>query len=795
MSEQGKSIRSKEAVPPEGEDKRRIAELEKRLREMEQELRVANGKLQMALEMGKLTAWERDVETDRMTGTPAFFATFGLPPDAEPTFAELEKTFHPADVERVRQAIIYGDRTNTHFNIDQRIIKPDGRITRILVRGGGIYENGRPIRYFGVLQDVSEREKIKEAAQDAHRRQEFLLSLNDQLASLNNPTEIMETAARNLAILMKVDSVGYSEVYTDRNLIVVEREWSKGAISNEGQAFPFDIIPRYQIRLMHQGESIIIEDVASDPNYSDPLSQSFYRTANVRSALAASLLRNGKLTATLYAACSEPRSWSSDDIALVEDVAERTWLAIEKARAEIGLRETEARFRIIAESLPALVWILDTELRLTYTNDRWLAFSGLPSSEALGESWTHWVHPEDLARVVEEVKIVRQNRSGYSTEMRYRSAEGIYRWHMIQAAPLFSTSGELKGWCGTSVDIHDLKETEAALRESEERLALAQRAARIGVFDWDVPGGTITWMPEQEKLFEIEAGSFEGTYEGWSSRVHPADVAKFEREYQEAIARGDQELPFAYRIPLLDGSFRHIEGRMVIFYGPDNSPARIIGVNIDVTKHKQAEHRQQLLIRELHHRVKNTLATVQAIVGSTARTASSIDEFYQGFVGRIVSLSRTHNLLTEDLWQKAALEDLIQTELGPYEDGARNRISVEGPHVELPSEAAVPIGMAIHELTTNAAKHGALSTFGGQVEVRWRVEPGEERPVLHFTWTEHGGPKVSTPTRQGFGSRLLQRVLATQLQADVSMDFPEEGLRFTMTLPIPGAPPIFNPDQ
>ena len=178
-----------------------------------------------------------------------------------------------------------------------------------------------------------------------------------------------------------------------------------------------------------------------------------------------------------------------------------------------------------------------------------------------------------------------------------------------------------------------------------------------------------------------------------------------------------------------------------------------------------------MLIRELHHRVKNTLATVQAIVGSTARTASSIDEFYQGFVGRIVSLARTHNLLTEDLWQKAALEDLIQTELGPYEDGARNRITVEGPHVKLPSEAAVPIGMPITSSPRMRPSTGPL-TFGGQVEVRWRVEPGEERPVLHFTWTEHGGPRVSAPTRQGFGSRLLQRVLATQLQAQVQMELP-----------------------
>ena len=795
MSEQGKSLRSKEAVPTQGDDKRRIAELEERLREMEQALRVANGKLQMALEMGKLSAWERNLETDRMTGTATFLATFGLPPDAEPTFEELERIFHPADVERVRQAIIYGDRTNTQFNVDHRIIKPDGRITRILVKGGGVYENGKSVRYFGIVQDITEREKIREEIRHAQHRQEFLLELNDQLRSLDDPDAIMETTAQRLGHFLKVDCAGYGEVDESRGIILVEREWSRGVISNEGRAYRlYDFLPTMMAELK-QGRPIFVADIKNDPRADNSAVQAAYSTINARSALAVPLLKDQKLTAILYMHSAEPRAWSADDLTLAEDVAERTWTAVEKARAEIELRETDARFRIIAESLPALVWILDTELRLTYTNDRWLAFSGLPSSEALGESWTHWVHPEDLARVVEEVKIVRQNRSGYSTEMRYRSAEGIYRWHMIQAAPLFSASGELKGWCGTSVDIHDLKETEAALRESEERLGLAQRAARIGVFDWDVPGGAITWMPQQEKLFEIEPGSFEGTYEGWSSRVHPADVAKFEKEYQEAIARGSQELPFAYRIPLLDGSFRHIEGRMVIFYEPDGAPKRIIGVNIDVTKHKQAEHRQQLLIRELHHRVKNTLATVQAIVGSTARTASSIDEFYQGFVGRIVSLARTHNLLTEDLWQKAALEDLVQTELGPYEDETRNRITVEGPHVELPSEAAVPIGMAIHELTTNAAKHGALSTFGGQVDVRWHVEPGEERPMLHFAWTERGGPKVSTPTRQGFGSRLLQRVLATQLQADVSMNFPAEGLRFTMTLPIPGAPAIFNPDQ
>jgi two-component sensor histidine kinase len=332
------------------------------------------------------------------------------------------------------------------------------------------------------------------------------------------------------------------------------------------------------------------------------------------------------------------------------------------------------------------------------------------------------------------------------------------------------------------------------LRISEERLSLAQRAAGIGVFDWDVPAGKVTWTAEQERLFGLEEGTFGEDFSSWEARVLPKDLGPANRTIAEALARHDPEINLAYRIRRPDGSIRTIDTTALFFYDAKGAPLRMVGVNIDITRYKDAEHRQNLLIRELHHRVKNTLATVQAIVGSTARTASNIDEFYQGFVGRIVSLARTHNLLTEDLWQKAALEELVKTELGPYEDEARNRITIEGPHLELPSEAAVPIGMAIHELTTNAAKHGALSTFGGQVEVRWRVEPGEERPMLHFSWVERGGPRVSTPTRQGFGTRLLQRVLATQLQADVSMNFLEEGLHFSMQMPIPTEPPTFNPD-
>lgn len=775
-------------------DEERLVELERRLKQTELALRASEAKLRMSLDVSQLGAWERDRITNEVTGTAAFKACLGLPPDASLTYDELRAMFHPDDLERIDQAISYALKTKTDFNIEHRIIRADGRPGRVHVRGGVISEGGRPVYTLGVVQDITDRDKARAELTLAQRRQEFLLELNDQLRTLENPSQIMETAARHLARFLDSDTAGYGEVFEDRHVMIVEQEWSKGIISNEGAIRHFSQFAEFELSALRRGEPVIIEDVRDDPRLNHTAQQGRYTALNVRSLVSMPVLRNDQLKAVLYTSDGFPRIWTGEDVALIEDVAERTWLAIEKARAERDFRETEARFRIIAESLPALVWIVDPNVELTYANERWVTYSGLPPEQALGHSWMQAIHPDDLIRMHEEMKDVMRNRTSYKTEVRYRSHAGIYRWHLIQAEP-FHKEGEFSGWVGTSVDIHDLKETEAALRVSEERLSLAQRAAGIGVFDWDMTVDRVSWTVEQERLFGLEVGTFEGYVAACEKYLLPEDIAPSKKRMEEALARHDQELNLSYRIRWPNGSIRFIDTWALFFYDDEGKPMRMVGINIDVTRYKEAEQRQQLLIRELHHRVKNTLATVQAIVGSTARTASSIDEFYQGFVGRIVSLARTHDLLTEDLWQKADLGELVQTELGPYEDATRNRIFIEGPQVELPSEAAVPIGMAMHELTTNAAKHGALSTFGGQVDVRWDVVSGAEGPILNFAWTEKDGPPVTSPARQGFGSRLLQRVLSAQLQAQVNMDFREEGLRFTMSMPIPDAPLTFNPDR
>src|SRR5215207_3997901 len=199
---------------------------------------------------------------------------------------------------------------------------------------------------------------------------------------------------------------------------------------------------------------------------------------------------------------------------------------------------------------------------------------------------------------------------------------------------------------------------------------------------------------------------------------------------------------------------------------------------------KRSEEHQLLLIRELQHRVKNTLATVQALLRATSRSASTVEDFRHVFEAPVLSLSRTHDLLVETSWRTALLRDILHSELGPYDDGAGTRVLLAGPAVELPAELAVPIGMAIHELTTNAAKYGAFSTSRGWLEVEWDVRGNEGTRTLQLWWTERDGPPVEKPSRKGFGSSLIQRLLTTQCRAEIEFACDRPGLRFQMSVPL-----------
>jgi len=199
---------------------------------------------------------------------------------------------------------------------------------------------------------------------------------------------------------------------------------------------------------------------------------------------------------------------------------------------------------------------------------------------------------------------------------------------------------------------------------------------------------------------------------------------------------------------------------------------------------RRAEQRQALLVRELHHRVRNTLAMVQALLGATARSTGTSGEFYRSFSARIGSLAKTQTLLTEDYWQTASLRDLALKELRPFEESGTRRFVLDGPPVELSADLAVPLGMALHELATNAARHGALSGPAGQVEVTWDHKTVEGVRKVQLEWRERGGPPVRSPEREGFGSTLLRNVVPMQANAQVEVEFDHEGLRCRIEAPL-----------
>ena len=210
-----------------------------------------------------------------------------------------------------------------------------------------------------------------------------------------------------------------------------------------------------------------------------------------------------------------------------------------------------------------------------------------------------------------------------------------------------------------------------------------------------------------------------------------------------------------------------------------------VNMLIDISERKRAEEQHSLMVRELHHRVKNTLATVQAIMGSTARTAETVEDFKTALIGRIGALAKTHLLLSDENSTGIAFEQLLRNELDAFDDGTENRVRYSGPPVEINSKLAVSLGMAVHELTTNSAKYGSLSVYGGKVDIVWSVTIEATRRVLQFVWVESGGPTVKKPTREGFGTRLLDFVLPGQIRAKTEIDYRPEGVRVHVTVPLP----------
>ena len=212
--------------------------------------------------------------------------------------------------------------------------------------------------------------------------------------------------------------------------------------------------------------------------------------------------------------------------------------------------------------------------------------------------------------------------------------------------------------------------------------------------------------------------------------------------------------------------------------------ALMFGVNYDITERKASEERQRLLLRELNHRVKNTLATVQALATQTVRHASDPRAFLESFSARLQALGAAHNLLSDREWRGIGLRELVRLEAKPFDSETAPRIRAEGADVMLPPDQAMGLGLILHELGSNALKYGALSVPGGSVSLAWRVEKRNGTRFLVLDWRESGGPPVSPPQSHGFGTILIRRSLGKVLDSDVRHEFLPGGVGATVSMPL-----------
>jgi PAS domain S-box-containing protein len=384
--------------------------------------------------------------------------------------------------------------------------------------------------------------------------------------------------------------------------------------------------------------------------------------------------------------------------------------------------------------------------------------------------------------------ILRRLKAGEKLDKypaRLRTKAGTIRDVLITSSVRFKDGEFVNTRCFT-IDVTDAKraQNDLADREAHFRQLLDALPAAIYTTNAD---GMITYFNRAAVEFSGRVPNIGKDHWCVTWRLYSTDGAPLAHdECPMAIAlkerRAIRNTPAVAERP--DGTRVPFMPYPTPLTGRNGELAGAVNMLVNLTEQNKAEEKRRLLIRELHHRVKNTLATVQAIMGTTIRYSTTMEEFQHAFVGRVAALSKTHSLLTEDNDQAVSFKVLLQNELEPFDD-RDGRVALDGREVMLPAHLAVPIGMAIHELTTNAVKYGALSVLGGKLTVSWYESGGN----LVVSWSEENVPNVVAPEHIGFGSQLLCRVLPQQICADVKLDYGLSGLTGSLSLPLTAAPP------
>jgi PAS domain S-box-containing protein len=423
---------------------------------------------------------------------------------------------------------------------------------------------------------------------------------------------------------------------------------------------------------------------------------------------------------------------------------------------------------LVFERMDEAYYATDREFHVLIVNRRAEAFWGLPRSELVGRSMLelfpafagsppHAAHVEALRTGKPVAVETVSTATGSPVSIRvFPSVAGLSVYFQ---------------------DVTRRRTLEREIKTRDELLGLAELSAGIGVWEQDLTTGTMTGTPQYFRLLGVEPPDGAVSQEFVRAFRHPDDGDRVVQSFREAMARGAETFETEYRITRPSGEVRWIFGRGRVTRDGRGMPIRNAGVDIDITARKQQEEHLHVVVGELLHRTNNLLAVVQGMAQQTARHSETLGAFVPTFSARLQGLSQSSVLLAREEWRGADLRELIRAQVTPFAEASR--FTFEGPTVRLSPKAVQNVGLALHELCTNAIKYGALQLATGHVVVRWSIEDG----ALQLSWTEHGGPAVAAPRRKGFGRVVSEQALASALDATVRTDFAPDGIVWNAVLP------------
>jgi two-component sensor histidine kinase len=356
------------------------------------------------------------------------------------------------------------------------------------------------------------------------------------------------------------------------------------------------------------------------------------------------------------------------------------------------------------------------------------------------------------------------------------------RWiARVNVKPLRDAGAVVVGAVNCFEDVTQEHEMRDAMRQQQRTFDLAMIASQMGTWRYTIADNICVYDENAQRLYGLTEARFLHDEEGVKAKFHPDDMDTMWKRVAKALdPKGDGKYEVEYRVKQLDGSWRWLSAWGLVEFegrGSNRKPVAIAGASRDLTEIKKSEELQRLLVNELNHRVKNSLAAVQSIAIQTLRGAPDLPSARAALDGRIISLARAHDLLTDRSWSGADLRDVAFRAMEPF---AASQIELLGPSIDISPKYALALSLALHELATNATKYGALSRAEGRVQLSWRAEDG----MLHLNWRESGGPPVAPPTRRGFGSRMLNDGLFRDLNGETRLDYAVEGVRYKIAAPL-----------